>query len=85
MYFPQGKYLFNKNENSKAFLQINYSNIILEGELDSAGNPLSELINCNNTLNDEKFPWLSPFSLLREKHCNIVISFGVFNSRIKRR
>lgn len=61
VYFPQGKYLFNKNENSKAFLQINYSNIILEGELDSAGNPLSELINCNNTLNDEKFPWLSPF------------------------
>lgn len=61
IYFPRGKYLFNKNKREKKFLQINYSNITLKGETDQNGNPLSELINCNNTLFGEKFPWLSPF------------------------
>ena len=61
IYFPRGKYLFNKNKKEKKFLQINYSNITLKGETDQNGNPLSELINCNNTLFGEKFPWLSPF------------------------
>lgn len=61
IYFPRGKYLFNKDKKEKKFLQINYSNITLKGETDQYGNPLSELINCNNTLFGEKFPWLSPF------------------------
>lgn len=61
IYFPRGKYLFNKNKKNKAYLQINYSNITLKGETDQDGNLLSELINCNNTLSGDKFPWLSPF------------------------
>lgn len=61
IYFPRGKYLFNQNKKNKTYLQINYSNITLKGETDQYGNPLSELINCNNTLSGDKFPWLSPF------------------------
>ena len=61
IYFPKGKYLFNKDKKRKKIIQINYSNITLKGDLDQNGNPLSELINCNNTLSGEKFPWLSPF------------------------
>lgn len=61
LFFPRGRYYFNKNKDKKAFLSINYSNIILEGELNDDGNPLSELICCNHTLKGEKNPWLSPF------------------------
>lgn len=61
IYFPKGRYLFNTNKAEGTFLQINYSNIVLEGEMDDKGDPLAELISCNHTLNGEKFPWLSPF------------------------
>lgn len=61
IYFPKGRYLFNMNKAERTFLQINHSNIILEGEVDDKGNPIAELVNCNHTLNGERNPWLSPF------------------------
>ena len=60
IYFPKGRYQFNKS-GKKHFLQINYSNIVLEGELDENGKPLAELVNCGNLVNGERNPWLSPF------------------------
>ena len=45
IYFPKGKYLFNKDKKRKKIIQINYSNITLKVDLDQNGNPLSELIN----------------------------------------
>lgn len=61
IYFPAGKYYFNKNKNKRNFLQINYSNICIEGEQDKNGKLLTELILCNHTVRGHKNPWLSPF------------------------
>lgn len=61
IYFPKGKYEFNKNPNKMKYLCINNSNIHLQGELSKDGKPLSTLINCNPTLIGNKNPWLSPF------------------------
>ncbi len=61
IYFPRGRYQFNKNKHSRNFLQINYSNIILEGETDPDGNPLTEFICYNPLPNKDKNPWLCPF------------------------
>ena len=55
IYFPKGKYCFDN------YIQINYSNITLEGETDTHGNPVSELIIRKNTVYGKKNPWLSPF------------------------
>ena len=60
IFFPKGRYLFNKS-GRKEFLQINYSNITIEGEIGSGNSLLTELVNCGNTVNGEKNPWLSPF------------------------
>lgn len=60
IYFPKGKYYFNRGE-KHSFLQINYSNISIRGEVNEEGKPLSELICCNDTLCGIKNPWLSPF------------------------
>ena len=60
IYFPKGKYYFNKG-GMHAFLQINYSNVAIQGEVDENGRPLSELICCSDTLCGAKNPWLSPF------------------------
>lgn len=60
IFFPKGTYMFNKS-GKKEFIQINHSNIILEGELDKDGNQLSVLKNCGNLAQGEKYPWLSPF------------------------
>lgn len=60
VYFPRGRYMFNKSKR-KDFLQINYDNIILEGETDKDGNPLTELKNCGSTVQGKANPWLSPF------------------------
>lgn len=43
------------------FLQMNYSNVTLEGETDTNGNILTELICCSNLVNGKKNPWISPF------------------------
>ena len=61
IFFPKGRYMFNKDKGHPSFLQINHSNITLEGETDEKGNPLAELINCNSTVVGGKNPWLSPF------------------------
>ena len=55
IYFPKGKYFFN------GYIQINYSNVVLEGEIANDGFPLAELILCNKTVYGKKNPWLSPF------------------------
>lgn len=60
IYFPKGRYMFNR-KGKKQFLQINYSNIVLTGELDEKGRPLAELINCGSTVHGKQNPWLSPF------------------------
>lgn len=60
IFFPKGKYLFNKGK-GHAFLKIDHSNISIKGETDSNNNPLAELICCNDTLQADKNPWLSPF------------------------
>lgn len=59
IYFPRGRYLLNRS--GEDFLQINYSNIILEGEVDTLGRPLATLVNCSPTSRGHKNPWISPF------------------------
>lgn len=59
LFFPKGKYYFNKKGDH--FLQINYSNVSLEGETDEHGNPITHLINCGKTSRGHKNPWVSPF------------------------
>lgn len=59
IYFPRGRYCFNKG--ADRFLAINYSNIIIEGEVDGAGRPLATLVNCGRTSRGHKNPWISPF------------------------
>lgn len=61
IFFPKGKYLFNKDKGHPSFLQINHSDITIEGETDENGKPLVELVNCNNTVRGKRNPWLSPF------------------------
>ena len=60
IHFSRGKYYFNK-VGKKQFLQINHSNIVLEGELDSENDLATELINCGSTVQGSRNPWLSPF------------------------
>lgn len=60
IYFPRGRYLFG-NKIKGAFLQINYSNVSLEGEIGKNGEPIAELICCSSTLKGKRNPWLSPF------------------------
>ena len=60
IFFPRGKYLFNKC-GKKQFLRINYSHITLEGELDAAGRPVAQLVNCGSLDRGHAQPWLSPF------------------------
>lgn len=61
IYFPGGRYLCNNKGKGLSFLQINYSNIVMEGELDIEGKPLAEIVSCRSTVNGKKYPWLSPF------------------------
>lgn len=60
LFFPKGKYHFNKS-GKKQFLQVNHSNITIEGETDGKGYPLTELVNCGSLVSGKKYPWLSPF------------------------
>lgn len=59
IYFPRGRYLLNTT--GEDFLQINHSNVILEGEVDSKGRPLATLVNGCRTSRGHKNPWISPF------------------------
>lgn len=61
IFFPKGKYYFNTESEHMSFIQINHSDVTLEGEVDEHGKPVSVLVNCNNTLSVESNPWLSPF------------------------
>lgn len=61
IFFPKGEYCFNKQKDSTDFLKINYSHVTLKGEVSSEGILLSKFVQCNNTLETEKNPWLSPF------------------------
>jgi hypothetical protein len=58
LFFPSGKYNFNMNPNEKQFLKINYSNIVLRGEV---GLKLKTIFyNGNNLTQNDASPWLSP-------------------------
>lgn len=61
IFFPAGKYYFNKTQSQCDFIQINHSNVTIEGELDSEGRLLTEFICCGNLVKGHKNPWLSPF------------------------
>ena len=61
IFFPKGRYYFNKNKKCSQFIQLNFSNLRLRGEVDLLGRPLAELYNCCPTLRGCKNPWLSPF------------------------
>ena len=61
VYFPKGRYYFNKHHSSWNFLRINSSHTHIQGEIDETGKPVSTLINCNATVYGKKNPWLSPF------------------------
>lgn len=52
---PKGRFIVD------GCIEINHSGITLEGETDSNGEPLTELICNKPTLSGEKNPWLSPF------------------------
>lgn len=60
IFFPKGRYLFNRSGDGR-FLQINHSNVTIEGETDADGQLLTELVNCGHTVNGRCNPWLSPF------------------------
>ncbi len=55
VHIPAGSYRIS------GFLQINHSNVTLEGETDADGNPLTELVCCTNLVNGKLNPWISPF------------------------
>ena len=77
IYFPKGKYLFNK-KGKKQFLQINHSNICIEGEIDAKRYPLTEFVNCGSTVQGKTNPWLSPFFITTgEKLQKSNIFFGL--------
>lgn len=59
IFFPRGRYFLNTT--GEDFLQINHSNIIIEGEVDADGKPLATLVNCCRTSRGHKNPWISPF------------------------
>lgn len=59
VFFPKGKYLVNKY--GDRFLQINHSNVTLEGEVDRKGRPVAEIVGCRPTVRGHKNPWISPF------------------------
>lgn len=59
IFFPRGRYVMNST--GEDFLQINHSNIVLEGEVDDQGRPMATLINACNTNRGHKNPWISPF------------------------
>lgn len=61
IFFPRGRYYFNKSRSNLRFLQINHSDISIEGETDNSGNPLTELIYCNPVPGKAENPWLNPF------------------------
>ncbi len=61
LFFPKGRYRINKRGN--AFLQINFSNITIEGETDPQGRPLATIVCCRPTVRGHKNPWLSPFMI----------------------
>jgi len=73
LYFPKGVYYFNMNPREKQFLQINYSNIVLRGEVNDKngtvffdGNPLTQ---------DDASPWLSPALIQTAKNLQDSKSF----------
>ncbi len=59
--FPAGKFYLNQDNSQIKFIQINHSNVVLEGTIDDNQIPLTELINCSSTVYGERNPWLSPF------------------------
>ncbi|MEA5404563.1 hypothetical protein VB776_16645 [Arcicella sp. DC2W] len=60
LFFPAGKYNLNADKHQMNFLEINYSNIILKGEIINASNK-TVFVSHNHTLIGSKNPWLSPF------------------------
>lgn len=60
LFFPAGKYNLNTDKHKMNFLEINYSNIVLKGEVLDADNK-TIFVSHNNTLIGNKNPWLSPF------------------------
>ena len=66
LFFPKGKYYFNKDRKHTKFLRIDYSNVTIEGEIDKAGNPLTEFIDCNDHVQESgtRNPWLNPFFIV---------------------
>jgi len=78
LYFPKGKYEFNKSPHNKNFLCINNSHIHIRGELSKEGKLLTTLINCRPTHEGHKNPWLSPFFITTgEKIQKSNIFFGL--------
>lgn len=59
---PKGRFIVD------GCIEINRSNIILEGETDSNGKLLTELICNKPTLAGERNPWLSPFFISTGEH-----------------
>lgn len=66
VYFPKGRYLINTKGDK--FLQINHSDITLEGATDKDGRPVAELVNCGKTARGHKNPWISPFMITTGEH-----------------
>jgi hypothetical protein len=59
--FPEGRYFLNQDPSKIQFIQINHSNVVLEGTLSAKGELQTELINCSSTVYGARNPWLSPF------------------------
>ena len=75
VYFPKGRYYFNRNRANRNFLRINTSHIHIQGEVDEQGTPVSVLVNCNSTLYGKRILGCRLSLLLLVKIFRLVIIF----------
>lgn len=86
IHFHKGRYVFRNTKHR--FLQINHSNIIIEGEKDSEGRPITELVSCMQTSCGKSNPWLSPFFIttgenIQPSNVFFGLQFRHFKSQIR--
>lgn len=77
VYFPKGRYYFNRNRANRNFLRINTSHIHIQGEVDEQGTPVSVLVNCNSTLYGKRILGCRLSLLLLVKIFRLVIFLGI--------
>ncbi len=75
---------FHINLRAEQFLQINYSNVALEGSVDDQGRLLTTLVSHQPTVRGHKHPWLSPFAITAGEQLQASNEFWGVDFRKKR-